>query len=137
MARKTKDVFGFDEIQKAFDKMQGRYNDKATAMIAAGIRQAKKRVKQQTPKLTGNLRKGWKEKKPKDYQNGRYKVGLLYNDAPHAHLYERGHKQISHGKQVGSVEGRDKLGQTLKELELKVLKDAEKLMDEITKDVQL
>ena len=85
MARKSKDVFGFDELAKAFDKMKDRYDDEAVALLAAETRQAKKRVKQQTPKLTGNLRKGWKEKKPKEYQNGKYRVGLVYNDAPHGH----------------------------------------------------
>lgn len=137
MARKTKDVFGFDELQKAFDKMESKFESKATAMLAAETRQVKKAVKQQTPKLTGNLRKGWKEKKPKEYQNGKYRVGLVYNDAPHGHLYERPHKIISHGKQAGITEGHDKLGKTLKELESKVLKDTEKLMDKITKDVQI
>lgn len=137
MARKSKDVFGFDELAKAFDKMKDRYDDEAVALLAAETRQAKKRVKQQTPKLTGNLRKGWKEKKPKEYQNGKYRVGLVYNDAPHGHLYERPHKIISHGKQAGITEGHDKLGKTLKELESKVLKDTEKLMDKITKDVQI
>lgn len=137
MARKTKDVFGFDELQKAFDKMESKFESKATAMLAAETRQVKKAVKQQTPKLTGNLRKGWKEKKPKEYQNGKYRVGLVYNDAPHGHLYERPHKIISHGKQAGITEGHDKLGKTLKELESKVLKDTEKLMDKITKDVHI
>ncbi len=177
MARKSKDVFGFDELAKTFDKMKDRYDDEAEALLAAETRQVKKRVKQQTPvsnkKHKGGkdkpLKQTWKEKKPKEYQNGKYVVGMVHSDANHAHLYELGHDMIvrsrtrdSYGryttqnlrtgkveklslfkrkafgvKKVGYVPGHRLLANTLKELESKVLKDAEKLMDKITKDVQI
>lgn len=136
MARKSKDVLGIDELIKTFDKMESRFESKATAMLATSTRQAKKRAKQQTVKVTGNLRKAWKEKKPKEYQNGKYVVGMVYNDAPHGHLYEDGHRLIVRGREVGRVEGRKVLKKTMDEVNDRVLKDAEKILDEITKDVQ-
>lgn len=103
MARKSKDVLGIDELIKTFDKMESRFESKATAMLAAQTRQAKKRVKQQTPvsnkKHKGGkdkpLKQTWKEKKPKEYQNGKYMVGMVYSDANHAHLYELGHEMVT------------------------------------------
>ena len=106
MARKSKDVFGFDEFEKAMLGMQKRYDDASTAFIAAGIRQGKKRAKQVTPKVKGELYKGWKEKKPKDFKGGKagkVKVGLLYNDASHAHLYELGHRMITRDRTRNAV----------------------------------
>ena len=74
MARKSSDVLGIDELIKTFDKMESRFESKAAAMLAAQTRQAKKRVKQQTPvsnkKHKGGkdkpLKQTWKEKKPKE-----------------------------------------------------------------------
>ena len=144
MARKSKDVLGIDELIKTFDKMESRFESKATAMLAAQTRQAKKRVKQQTPvsnkKHKGGkdkpLKQTWKEKKPKEYQNGKYVVGMVYNNAPHGHLYEDGHRLIVRGREIGRVEGRKVLKKTMDEVNDRVLKDAEKILDEITKDVQ-
>lgn len=135
MARKSKDVLGIDELIKTFDKMESKFDNKATALLAAETRQAKKRVKQKTVKVTGNLRKGWKEKKPKEYQGGKYKVGMIYNRAPHAHLYEDGHLLITHGRQIGRVEGKKVLEETMNEVNGRLFKDAEKILDEIIKDV--
>lgn len=135
MARKSVDVLGIDELVKTFDKMESRFENKAVAYLAASTRQAKKRVKQQTAKVTGNLRKGWREKKPKEYQNGKYVVGMVFNKAPHAHLYEDGHRLIVHGRGVGRVAGREVLKKTMDEASDRILKDAEKILDELIKDV--
>lgn len=135
MARKSKDVLGIDELIKTFEKMESKFDNKATALIAAETRQAKKRAKQKTAKVTGNLRKAWKEKKPKEFQGGKYKVGMVYNDAPHGHLYEDGHRLIIRGREVGRVEGKKALKETMDEVDNRFLKEAEKILDEITKDV--
>lgn len=177
MARKTKDVFGFDELQKAFDKMESKFESKATAMLAAETRQVKKAVKQQTPvsnkKHKGGkdkpLKQTWKEKKPKEYQNGKYIVGMVYSDANHAHLYELGHEMVTRqrtrsldgryrtekskmgklankslfekrkfkAKKVGFVPGNYVLAGNLKQAESRWGRSVEKLMDKITKDVQI
>lgn len=176
MARKSKDVLGIDELIKTFDKMESRFESKATAMLAAQTRQAKKRVKQQTPvsnkKHKGGkdkpLKQTWKEKKPKEYQNGKYMVGMVYSDANHAHLYELGHEMVTRtrtrgadgrykkekskmgklananffkkrnfkAKKVGFVPGNYVLAGSLEQAEARWGNSVEKILDEITKDVQ-
>lgn len=137
MARKSKDVFGFDEFEKAMLGMQKRYDDASTAFIAAGIRQGKKRAKQVTPKVKGELYKGWKEKKPKDFKGGKVKVGLLYNNAPHGHLYEYPHNVKSHGRIVGRTKGHGVLEQVTKEFETRINTEADRIIDKITREVEI
>lgn len=169
MARRTKDVFGFDELEKTFEKMQPRFQEKGEAFLSAAARQMKKRAKQMTPKVSGNLYKSWREKKPKGYKNGKTLVSLVYTKAPHAHLFDLGHKMVvrtrerndngryakeaerigkttklnvaqRYGmgvKEAGYVEGRRVREKALNELNDRVLKDAQKVLDTMTKEMQL
>lgn len=98
MARQQKDVFGFDELEKALLKMESRYEDSADIMLATFAEQTKKRARQKTTRVTGELRRKWSVKKPKGYKNDKVKVSVLLNKAPHGHLYEDGHRMITGGK---------------------------------------
>ena len=62
---KQKDVFGFDELEKAIEKMQSKYNDEADAFLAAQAEQAAKRLRQTAPKVTGNCKRNYKTQPPK------------------------------------------------------------------------
>lgn len=177
MARRTKDVFGFDELEKTFEKMQPRFQEKGEAFLSAAARQMKKRIKQMTPldkskkkkTDTKHLRNTWQEKKPKEYKNGETLVSLVYTKAPHAHLFDLGHKMVARTcerndngryakeaerigkttklnvaqrygmgvKETGYVEGRRVREKALNELNDRVLKDAQKVLDAMTKEMQL
>ena len=158
MARRQTDVFGFDELKEAFEKMEKKYPVQSDAMLAAEALQVKKRVKQKTPRVTGTLRKGWRDLRPKAYRGGSVKVAREQNAAPHAHLYEyplkvyttRGNRRTGKdgrynavGRRVqginshGSTEGHYVLHDTMREMETRFHKSADEMLDKITKEAEI
>lgn len=97
------DPFGIEELERELNKVEGRFDNFADAFLAAETRRAKKIVKQRTARSNKQhkggkdkpLKQTWSEKKPKDYQNGKYKVSMIYSKASHAHLYELGHEMVT------------------------------------------
>lgn len=157
MARE-KDVFGFDEFNKALDTMCKRYDTKSDAILAAQARQAQRRVKQATAKgPTGKLKKSWKVLKVKEYPND-VKVSRIQTKEPHGHLYELGHEMVTTGsrrlgakvgktkkynrfgraalgiKSHGRVPGRFVLEKSIHELRSRYPAELQKLVDEIAKE---
>ena len=158
MARRQTDVFGFDELKEAFAKMEKKYPVQSDAMLAAEALQVKKRVKQKTPRVTGTLRKGWRDLRPKAYRGGSVKVARVQNAAPHAHLYEYPHKvyttrgnrrtgkvgrynavgrRVQGIKSHGSTEGHYVLHDTMREMETRFHKSADEMLDKITKEAEI
>lgn len=162
MARKQKDVFGFEELEKAFDKMLEKYEDKGDALLHAIGRQAGKRMRQVTPKGVGSkkpgtLKKSYRVKKPKKFKGDKVNVVLVSSGAPHAHLVEYGHeiytspKKLKHkvsrynaiGRKVkkishhGRVEGQFLFDKVWKEFETRFPQKAQDMIDEITKDLEV
>ena len=157
MARKEKDVFGIEELQKEFEKMEKKYPNKADALLMAEGRTVNKRVKQltstKTKKKTGNLLKSWKLKPVKLYKDGTVRVVWEKSEAPHAHLIEEGH-EIYHGKGRGNrgVRSKRKLKKTfvgkrthayklletaMKETESHFQGEVKKMFDDLIKDVEV
>lgn len=60
---KNKDVFGFEELEKSFKRLEKRYPSQADAMLMAQGQAAQKRVKALTPVKTKKLRNAWRLKK--------------------------------------------------------------------------
>ena len=158
---KQKDVFGFDELENAFDKLQDKYDEKGDALLHALGKQAGKRMRQVAPKGVGSkkpgtLKKSYRVKKPKDFRGGKSKVVLVASNAPHAHLVEYGHEIYTSPKKVGKVsrynavgrrvlkishhgrvEGKYLFDKVWKEYESRFPKEVQKLFDEITKDLEV
>lgn len=114
MARKQKDVFGFDELQKSFEKLKEKYPDAVDAALMATGRAINRRTKQLSPVYKGapkdgikpgQLKKSWRLKKVKEYRNGTVRVVRIESRAPHAHLVEKGHKIIQ-GRRTRDSRGR-------------------------------
>lgn len=163
MARKQVDVFGFDELEKAFVKMEKKYAVQSEALLAAQALLVKKRVKQRTPigkgsKKPETLRKSWSDLKPKEYQGGKVKVSRVQNAAPHAHLYEYPHnvyttkgnrktgkvtrynslgRKVEGIKSHGQTEGHYILRNTVEEIKDRFPKGVEDMLDKVTKEVQV
>ena len=91
MARRSKDVFGFDELEKSFEKVIKKYPNEADAVLMTMGRAATRRVKQLTPVKTRKLKNSWRLRKVKLYKNGTVRVVRIASTAPHAHLIEDGH----------------------------------------------
>lgn len=156
MARtyRGKDVFGFAELQKQFERCEKKYNDKSDAMLMALGRQAAKKVRQSTPKQSGYLKKSWRMKSVKEYKYGTVKVVRIQSTAPHAHLIEFGHNVVPRGRTRGRskyvkkptqrsavstrfVEGRHPLKKAMDEVKGRFGGDMKRLVDEVTKDVRV
>jgi len=96
-------TFGFEELQKAFNRIEQKYPNKTDAMLMALGRVAANRTKAKTPVgKTKKLKASWRLKKPKLYGNTR--VVRVQSAAPHAHLVEQGHEIVTGGK--AKVNGR-------------------------------
>ena len=159
MARKEKDVFGIEELQKEFAKMEIKYPNKADALLMTEGHTLKKRVKQltstETKKKTGNLLKSWRVKPVKKYKDGTVRVVLNVSGAPHSHLIEYGH-EIYHGAGRGR-KGRSGISRTqrqgmakgnktrayklleraLKETETHFRREVAEMVDDLIKDVEV
>lgn len=155
MAR-VKDVFGFEELEKAFDKMSQKYPNQADALLMTAGRTANNRTKQLTPVKTRKLRNSWRLLKVKLYKGGKVRVVRVQSTAPHAHLVEDGHeiyKGHAGGRsnrqgrltklqgrlsvKSGRVEGKKMLETGLRETNSRFFGGAEKMLDELTREVEL
>ncbi|MBQ3462851.1 MAG: HK97 gp10 family phage protein, partial [Clostridia bacterium] len=97
MAR-TVDVFGFDELEKAFKRCEKRYPNEADAFLMAEGQAVNKRTKALTPVRTRKLRNSWRLKKVKLYKGGKVRVVREQTTAPHGHLVELGHEVVRGGR---------------------------------------
>ncbi|MCC8169833.1 MAG: HK97 gp10 family phage protein [Oscillospiraceae bacterium] len=153
---KNVDVFGFDELEKAFKRCEKRYPNEADAFLMAQGQAVNKRVKALTPVKTKKLRNSWRLKKVKTYKSGKVRVVREQSTAPHAHLIELGHNVVSGGrtrergrklnsvqqiergiKTGGYVDGEHMIEKSITEAQAKFESDAKKLLDSIITDVQL
>lgn len=153
---KQVDVFGFDELKKAFEKCEKRYHDQADALLMAQGQAVNKHTKSLTPVRTKKLRNSWRVKKVKLYKGGKVCVVRIQSAAPHAHLVELGHEIVRGGKtrergrklnrvqrsargitSGGRVEGKHMLEKSISEAQSRFESDAEKMIDKLTSDIQI
>jgi hypothetical protein len=154
---KDKDVFGFDELTKSFQKMEKKYPNAADAMLAAQGRAVTNKTKSLSPVgKTKKLKGSWRLKGVKQYKGGKVRVVRVQSEAPHAHLVEQGHEVVRGGstrrngrklntvqravrgiKSGGRVEGKKMLEQSIKEAQARFDKDAAKLLNDLTREVEL
>lgn len=155
MARNI-DVFGFDELEKAFKRCEKNYPNQADAFLMAEGQAVNKKTKSLTPVRTKKLRNSWRLKKVKQYKSGKVRVVRIQSTAPHAHLIELGHEVVSGGrtrergrtlnrvqrsargiKYGGYVEGKHMLEKSISEARTKFESGAQKMLDRVTKDIQI
>lgn len=153
MARKQKDVFGFDELHKEFDKITKKYPNEADGILMTMGKTALKRTKQLSPTKTKKLRNSWRLRKVKLYKGGKVRVVRVASTAPHVHLIEYGHN-IYRGTGRGVIGKRSRqriassangnrttavkmLEKGLKETEANFYKAADKMIDNLTKEIEV
>lgn len=153
---KNVDVFGFDELKKAFERCEKKYPDKADAFLMSQGQAVNKRTKSLTPVRTKKLRNSWRLKKVKVYKGGKVRVVRIQSAAPHAHLIEQGHEIVRGGRtrergrnlnraqrlargiaSGGRVEGKHMLEKSISEAQASFESGAKKLLDNITQDIQI
>ena len=153
---KTVDVFGFDELEKAFKRCEKRYPNEADALLMAQGQAVNKRTKALTPVRTKKLRNSWRLKKVKLYKGGKVRVVRIQTTVPHGHLIEMGHEVVSGGRtrergrklnrvqrsargitSGGYVEGTHMLEKSIAEARSSFESGAKKLLDSITDDLKV
>jgi len=150
-----KDLFGFDEFDKALKKAITKYPQKTDALLVSAGNVTNKSTKSKTPiGKTKKLRPSWRVLKPKTY--GQTRVVRVQSGAPHAHLVEQGHRIVRGGRLrkggremnalqravrgisiKGEVEGKKMLESSMKEITSRFNTDLDKMVDDLLKDVEL
>ena len=155
-----RDLFGFDELEKAFKRLEKRYPDGADALLMAQGQAIAKKIRSETNVKTGKLRKSWRVKKVKLYKNGSVRVVRIHSMANHAHLYELGHEMVKGGKTTiskkgtrrklnvvqrsargikgyGRVPGKFVMQKAIDEAEKRLEKDAQKMLDKMLGELEV
>lgn len=144
-------TFGFEELEKAFRKVESKYENKTDAMLMSLTNLARQRIRSKTPTgKTKKLKGSWRTKKPKTF--GKARVARVQTENRYGHVVEEGHKVVKGGSAQGrnvlqravrgiSVGGRTKgekmIAESMKELEGSFNKSAEQLLADLTKEVEL
>ena len=149
-------TFGFEDLQKAFNRIEQKYENKTDAMLMAMANVTRQRVHAKTPTgKTKKLKGSWRTKKPKTF--GKARVARVQTENRYGHVVEEGHRVVTGGSTVGrngrklnvlqrglrgiSVGGKTKgekmIEDTVKELNATFEKNAKKLLDDLTSEVEL
>lgn len=153
---KNDGTFGFEDLQKAFNRIEQKYEYKTDAMLMAMANVTRQRVRSKTPTgKTKKLKGSWRTKKPKTF--GKARVARVQTENRYGHVVEEGHRVVAGGSTVGrngrklnvlqrgirgiSVGGKTKgekmIEDTVKELNATFEKNAKKLLDDLTSEVEL
>lgn len=96
--------------KRQIPRIMRKVGTKARTVVA---RKARTLVKKQT----GNYQKGWKRGKVFKGNDGAMTI-RVYNAAPHAHLIEDGHRQVTKdGREVGFTRGKKVLQKGIQEFD--------------------
>lgn len=153
---KNDGTFGFEDLKKAFNRIEQKYENKTDAMLMAMANVTRQRVRAKTPTgKTKKLKGSWRTKKPKTF--GKARVARVQTENRYGHVVEEGHRVVTGGSTVGrngrklnvlqrglrgiSVGGKTKgekmIEDTVKELNATFEKNAKKLLDDLMSEVEL
>ena len=153
---KNDGTFGFEDLQKAFNRIEQKYENKTDAMLMAMANVTRQRARAKTPAgKTKKLKGSWRTKKPKTF--GKARVARVQTENRYGHVVEEGHRVVTGGSAVGrngrklnvlqrgirgiSVGGKTKgekmIEDTVKELNATFEKKAKKLLNDLTSEVEL
>lgn len=153
---KNDGTFGFEDLQKAFNRIEQKYENKTDAMLMAMANVTRQRVRAKTPTgKTKKLKGSWRTKKPKTF--GKARVARVQTENRYGHVVEEGHRVVTGGSTVdrngrklnilqrgirgvsvgGKTKGEKMIEDTVKELNAAFEKNAKKLLDDLTSEVEL
>ena len=125
---------GVEEFQEKLRLIEKKAPDRILNKLDDEGKKLRKQARANTPKITGNLRKGYKllpvEKVVDGYQKG------MTNRAPHHHLVHNGHYKVTPGGRIiGWTPGLFYLERTVKEMEEPITEDLRNWLDELFKEL--
>ena len=87
---KNDGTFGFEDLQRAFNRIEQKYENKTDAMLMAMANVTRQRVRSKTPTgKTKKLKGSWRTKRPKSY--GKARVARVQTENRYGHVVEEGH----------------------------------------------
>ena len=128
---------GLKELKSKFDGVCEQYSDICAKVIEKKAREFKKELIKNTDDVvetwTGNLKKGYRFKKTEFLGNDIKKD--FQATAPHFHLVEKGHYQVTRsGQRVGWVNGQFFLKRTVEEFPPHMIDGMQEICDLIVKE---
>ena len=128
-------VEGIDEFQEKLKTIEKKAPDRILDKLDEVGKKLRAAARDNTPKVTGKLRKGYKLLPVEKIQGG-YQKGMT-NTAPHFHLVEKGHRKVSKsGKELGWTEGLFMLEKTVKEQEEPIMEELQEWLDELFQELK-
>jgi hypothetical protein len=128
-------VEGAEEFQKKLKTIEKKAPDRIIEKLDEEGKKLRVAARDNTPKVTGKLRKGYKLLPVEKIQGG-YQKGMT-NTAPHFHLVEKGHRKVSKsGKELGWTEGLFMLERTVKEQEEPIMEELQEWLDELFQELK-
>lgn len=128
-------IEGLEEFQEKLKTIERKAPDRILDKLDEEGKKLRKEVRDNTPKKTGKLRKGYKLTQVEKVQGG-YQKGL-YNNHPTFHLVEKGHRKVSKsGKELGWTEGLFMLERTVKEQEEPIIEELQEWLDELFNELK-
>ena len=128
-------VEGIDEFQEKLKTIEKKAPDRIIEKLDEVGKKLRVAARDNTPKVTGKLRKGYKLLPIEKIQGG-YQKGMT-NTAPHFHLVEKGHRKVSKsGKELGWTEGLFMLEKTVKEQEEPIMEELQEWLDELFQELK-
>lgn len=133
------DIEGFEELKSKFESACARYSDVCAQVLEKKSREFKKELIKNTDDAvetrTGNLKKGYKFKKTEFLGNDVKKD--FQATAPHFHLVEKGHYQVTkNGQRIGWVNGQFFLKRTVEEFPPRMVDGMQEVCDLIVKECE-
>lgn len=128
-------VKGLEELQRQFAEVEKKAPERIEAKVNEVLEEVKEETKEKTPEgATKNLKKSFKVEKATRY--GKTYHGKVYNNAPHSHLIEDGHRIVRPaGNEMGWVEGTHMLKNTVKEVDSRLTSNLNKWVPELYKEL--
>lgn len=124
-------IEGFDEVRELLETVRNRVPEKYEEVLESVSRKievdAKQRIDSKTGKLEGSLRR----KKKTSNNVTSYEISAGGQTAPHAHLVEFGHRQVSKsGEVVGDVPARPFLRSAFEDNKEDIVNEINRIIDQ-------
>lgn len=128
-------IEGLEEFQEKLRTIEKKAPDRILDKLDDEGKKLRVVLRRNTPKITGNLRKGWRLEQVEKVQGG-YQKGI-YNKAPHHNLVEKGHRKVTQsGKEIGWTEGKFYTEKTVKQEEEPLMNELKNWLDELFKELK-
>lgn len=128
-------VEGLEEFQEKLKLIEKKAPDRILNKLDDEGKKLRVAARNNTPKITGKLRKGYRLTPVEKVQGG-YQKGL-YNRHPTFHLVEKGHRKVTPGgREIGWTDGLFMVEKTVKQEEEPIMNELQKWLNDLFKELR-